>query len=203
MSRNGSDNKLLTNPKLLQSVFSDEVVRNKRNSEVIDVGDNTLVAARVVEYKPASTRPFEEVSTEITRRLTQQQAAQLAAKQGRELLATLKQGGEARRLSWSAGKAGQPSSCARLCRPGAGSGFQGRCQQVPAYVGVETEQGGFVLLKITRVVDNDAVDIAKRKGVSEELRQLFGQEQLNAYIASLKLKGDVKVQQDRLEKKEQ
>ena len=54
VSRSGSENKLLNNPKLLQAVFSEDAVKNKRNSEVIDVGNNTLVAARVIEYKPAS-----------------------------------------------------------------------------------------------------------------------------------------------------
>ncbi len=203
VSRGGSDNKLLTNPKLLQSVFSEEVVRNKRNSEAIDVGGNTLVAARVVEYKPAGTRPFEEVSSEINRRLTQQQAAQLAAKQGREMLATLKQGGDITSLSWSSVKLVSRQAAQGYASPVLAQVFKADVNKLPAYVGVETEQGGFVLLKITRVVDNEAVDIAKRKGISEELRQLLGQEQLNAYIASLKLKGDVKVQPDRLERKEQ
>ena len=51
-------------------------------------------------------------------------------------------------------------------------------------------------------MDSEAVDAARRKAVSDELRQLLGQEELNAYVASLKLKADVTVQQDRLEKKE-
>ena len=40
-------------------------------------------------------------------------------------------------------------------------------------------------------------------GAADELRQLVAQEELNAYVASLKLKADVKVQQDRLDKKPQ
>ena len=103
VSRNGSDNKLLNNQKLLQAVFSEDTVKNKRNTEVIDVGDNTLVAARVIEYKPASVRPFAEISAEINQRLTQQQAAQLAARHGRELLDKLKQG-EGIALGWSAAR---------------------------------------------------------------------------------------------------
>ena len=103
VSRGGSDNKLLNNPKLLQAVFAEDAVKNKRNTEVVDVGGNTLVAARVVEYKPASVRPFAEVSAEINQRLTRQRASQLAAKQGRELLAKFKRG-ESEALDWSAAK---------------------------------------------------------------------------------------------------
>ena len=74
--------------------------------------------------------------------------------------------------------------------------------KLPAYAGIENAQGGYVLVKITRVVDSEASDIAKRKAVSEELRKMLGQEELNAYVASLKLRADVTVQQDQLEKKQ-
>jgi len=81
--------------------------------------------------------------------------------------------------------------------------FKADVGKLPAYAGTENPQGGFVLLKITRVVDGEAVDVAKRKAASEELRRLLGQEELDAYVANLRLKADVKVQQDRLEKKQQ
>ncbi len=201
VSRDGSDNKLLNNPKLLQAVFSEDAVKNKRNTEVVDVGNNTLVAARVADYKPASVRPFEEVNAEINKRMTQQQAARLAAKQGRELLAKLKQG-ESDVLGWSAAKLVSRENSQGYAGPMLTEVFKADVGKLPAYAGVENVQGGFALLKITRVVDNEAVDVARRKAVSDELRQILGQEELNALVASLKLKADVKVQQDRLEKKE-
>ncbi len=201
VSRNGSDNKLLNNQKLLQAVFSEDTVKNKRNTEVIDVGDNTLVAARVIEYKPASVRPFAEISAEINQRLTQQQAAQLAARHGRELLDKLKQG-EGIALGWSAARLVSRDNAQGYAGTALTGIFKADIGKLPAYAGVENAQGGFVLLKVTRVVDSETVGIAKRKAVSEELRQVLGQEELNAYVASLKLKADVKVQQDRLEKKQ-
>jgi peptidyl-prolyl cis-trans isomerase D len=73
---------------------------------------------------------------------------------------------------------------------------------LPVFTGSEDAQGGFVLLKITRVVNNETVDTAKRKAISDELREMVGQEELNAYLAGLKLKADVKVQQDQMEKKQ-
>ena len=204
LNRSGGDNKLLNNQKLLQAVFAEDALKNKRNTEVVDVGNNMLISARVIEFKPATTRPFAEVSGEIIKRLTQQQAAQLAAKHGRELLAQLKQGG-ATDVTWSAAKL--------VTRENAqGQGYAGTALaeifkadgvKLPAYAGVENAQGGFVLLKVTRVVDAETIDAAKRKAATDELRQLAGQEELNAYVGSLKLKADVKIMQDRLEKKSQ
>ena len=202
MSRGGSANKLLNNQKLLQAVFTDDAVRNKRNSEVIDVGNNTLVAARVIEHKPASVRPFEEVSAGIRKRLTQQRAAQLAAGQGRALLAKLRQG-EAVALDWDAARLVTREDAQGDAGAALAEAFKADVGRLPAYAGIENPQGGFVLLRITRVIETESADGARRKAAGEELRQLIGQAELDAYVASLKLKADVKVQQDRLEKKEQ
>ncbi|MDP2706942.1 MAG: peptidylprolyl isomerase, partial [Burkholderiales bacterium] len=201
VSRSGSENKLLNNQKLLQAVFADDAIRNKRNSEVVDVGNNTLVAARVVEYKPASVRAFEEVSAGITKRLTLQQAAQLAAARGRELLAKLRQG-ESAAVAWSEPKRISREKAQGYAGPVLVGVFKADVRKLPAYAGIENERGEFVLLKITRVVEAEGVDAARRKAAAEELRQMLGQEEFDAYVTSLKLRADIKVEKERLEKKE-
>ncbi len=201
VSRTGSANKLLNNQKLLQSVFAEDAVKNKRNSEVVDIGNNTLVAARVIEYKPASVRAFDEVSAGIGKRLTQQRAAQLAATEGRALLARLKQG-EAVALGWDSGKLVTREQVQADAGAGLAEAFKADVGRLPAYAGYEKPQGGFVLFKITRVIETESVDDTRRKAAGEELRNVIGQEELDAYVAGLRLKAAVKVQQDRLEKKE-
>ena len=42
VSRMASDTPLLNNPKLMQAVFSDDVLKNKRNTEAIEVAPNVL-----------------------------------------------------------------------------------------------------------------------------------------------------------------
>ena len=201
VSRSGSELKLLNNPKLLQAVFSEDVARNKRNTEVVDVGNNTLVAARILEYKPASVRPFEEVAAEISRKLTHQQAAQLAAKQGRELLDKLKKG-ENVAVAWGAPKLISRENPEGYSGAVLAEAFKAGTANLPAYAGVENAEGGFLLLKVSRVVDSDKIEADRRAALTEQLRQMVGQEELSAYVTSLKLKADVKVQQDQLEKKE-
>ena len=200
VSRRGSDNKLFNNPKLLQAIFSEDTIKNKRNTEVVDVGSNTLVAARVVDHKPPTTRPFEEVSADITRRLTQQQAAQLAARQGRELLAKLEQGKDD--VTWGTSKLVSRENAQGYTGPALLEIFKVDTGKLPAYAGVEQAEGAYALLKITRVVEADKTDPTKRKAATDELRQVLGQEELNAYVASAKLKSDVKILQDRIEKKQ-
>ncbi len=201
VSRSGSENKLLNNQKLLQAVFAEDAVKNKRNSDVVDVGNNTLVAARIIEYKPASVRAFEEVSAGSTKRLTLQHAAQLAAARGRELLAKLRQG-ESAAVTWSEPKRISRENPQGYTAPVLIGAFKADVRKLPAYAGIENERGEFVLLKITRVVEAEGVDAARLKAAREELRQMLGQEEFDAYVTSLKLGADIKVQKERLEKKE-
>ncbi len=55
----------LNNDKLLKALFSDDAIKNKRNTEAVQVAPNTLVAARIVEYRPAAVRKFEEVEAKV------------------------------------------------------------------------------------------------------------------------------------------
>jgi peptidyl-prolyl cis-trans isomerase D len=81
--------------KVLQAVFSEDALKNKRNTAAVEVAPNTVLAARVIEYKPASVRPLSEVSAGIQQRLEKQQAAELAVQQGRKLLEQLQRGEKA------------------------------------------------------------------------------------------------------------
>ena len=200
VSRNGAENKLLNNPKLLQAIFSDEVVKNKRNSEVVDVGNNTLVAARVAEYSPASVYPLADVSASIAKQLTVKQASQLAAKYGRELLAKLKAGTDSV-ADWGAAKLVSRKDTQGLAAAEIAEVF--KTGKLPAYAGVESGRGAFVLLKVSKVVEAEDIDEAKRKATAGELRNLMGQEELNAYVAYLKSKADVKLHLENLEKQQQ
>lgn len=202
VNRNSADNKLLNNPKLLQAVFSDEVVKNKRNTEVIDVGGNTLVAARVVEHAPASVLPLSDISAGIAKQLTLKQAGQLAAKHGRDLLAKLKAGEDAAG-KWSPAKLISRRDTQGLSAPEVAEAFKLDGGKLPAYAGVENPRGAFVLLKVSRTVEVEEADAAKRKAATDELRQIVAQEQSNAYVAALKAKADVKLKLDKIEQKPQ
>src|SRR5205085_1728579 len=73
-------------------LFSPEAVQSKRNIEAIEVGPNALMSGRIIDYKPAAVRPFEEVKEEIRAQLTRKAASELAQKAGQEKLALLAQG---------------------------------------------------------------------------------------------------------------
>jgi len=199
ITRTGADSALLGNPKLLQAVFSDDVLKNKRNSEAIEVSPGVLVGARVAEHKPATIQPFEQVSGALTKKLTLQQARQLAAQEGRARLEALKQGKDTP-VSWSApllASRGDPKGIpGEVLR----QAFKADVSTVPVYSGTEVP-GGYALVRVTKV--QELADGAKEKqnAIAQTLRQVAGQAELAAYLASLKQKTEVKIRQDVVERK--
>lgn len=192
----------LNNPRLLAAIFSDEVLKDRRNTEAIEVASGTLVAARLIESKPASTRPFEEVRAELEKRLTMREAARLAAEEGRRLLDELKQGKPAT-VAWSA-----PQMVSRdeppkdIPEPVLQQAFRLDAAKVPAYTGVDSPRGAYVLLRVGKVQEAGNIPPEKAKALSDQMRMVQGQEAMTAYIASLRQKAGVKINQERVVKRD-
>ncbi len=201
-SRNAATDARLNNPKLLQAIFSDEVLKNKRNTEAVEVTPGTLVAARLLEHQPSTVRPFDNVQAEISTKLQRQRATQLAAQEGRAALEKLRQGkdaevtwGEPQMINFSSQIKGMNEEVRKQI-------LRADVAKLPGYSGVESPSG-YTLIRITRVVEPEKLDAEKEKNIAQAMQQAVGQEQFSAYLASLKLKGDVKIRKEQLvEKKE-
>ncbi len=189
ITRQHAADTLLNNPKLLQSIFSADVLKNKRNTEVVETAPGVLVAARLMEYKPSSVQPFADISAEITKRLTLRQAAQLAIQDGRDTLEKLKQGKDVQ-VTWSAPQLVSRNDAKGLSEPVMRQVFRVDTGKLPAYGGVENPAGGFTLLKVARFVELEKMTPEKQKKLADALQQLIGQEEVSAYIASLRKKTD-------------
>ena len=200
ITREHADDARLNNPKLLQAIFSEDALKNKRNTEAVEVAPGVLMAARVTEHKPASAQPFSEVSAAIVKKLTLQQAGQLAIQDGRDKLEKLKQGKDVQ-VTWSAPQLVSRNEAKGMSEPVLRQVFKADAGKLPAYTGVDDLRGGFALLKISRIVEPEKTAADKQKSLTEGLRQVIGQEEMSAYIASLRQKTGVKISRDLLEKK--
>lgn len=194
----GNSNPLLGNEKLLAALFSDEVLKNKHNTSAIEVQPNMLLAARVIEHKPAEGLPLDQVRKDILQHLTDQAATQLAEKEGRAALDKLKKG-ELVTLAWSAAQTVTLQKRQGLHPEAAQSVFGADTAKLPAYAGVPVSQGRFVIYRVTRVKDVADVNPEQRKALAKQLVQMIGQEQYIAYLASLRERADVKVDRKKLD----
>ena len=189
----------LGNERFLKAVFSEEVLKNKRNSEVVEVGPGTLMAARLLEHMPASMRPFDAVRDEIRKRLTEDEARKRALAAGREKLEQLRKGDSAG-VAWGNTLAITRVDAKGLSEAVMREAFKLDASSVPAYAGVE-DQSGFQLLRLSRVTEPAEMTPEARKAAAEQLKRLIAQEQFADYVAGLKQRADVKVKPDLIEKK--
>ena len=194
----------LGNPKFVQALFSPESLQSKRNTEAIEVAPNTLIAGRIVEYKPAAPRPFAEVRDEIRTQLTRRAASELAQTAGLAKLKQLEEGKPAKDLGLSFAKAVtvgrgefQPGLPPEVLK----SVFQANPDKLPSYTGGINERGGFSIVRVTKVFTPTDTDKQRFDMASARLGEQLGRELLTAYIATLRAQSDVKINQANLDKK--
>ncbi len=201
ITRGRAEETLLNHPRLLQAVFSEDVLKNKRNTEAIEVAPNTLVAARLIEHRPATIQAFEQVQAAIEKKLVSREAVRLAAQDGKAKLELLKQGKDTQ-WKWSAPQVVSRAEQKGLPETVVRQAFRADADKLPAYAGAENPQGGYTLVRITRVLDAQDLPPEKRQTFTESLRRIQGQEELTAYVASVKQKVGVKINKEHLERKE-
>jgi peptidyl-prolyl cis-trans isomerase D len=194
----------LGNAKVVQALFSPESIAAKRNTDAIEVGPNALMAARLVEYKPAAPRPFDEVKDEIRRQLAQQAAVELAQKAGRDKLALLEQGKGDKDAGVTFSK---PVALMRnRAQPGFTPEamtriFQADATKLPRYIGAPSERGGFAIYRLVNVITGPEAEPEKLAAARARIGEIQNRELFDAYVNALKVKANVEINQANLDKK--
>ena len=199
VTRQAAPVQVLNHPRVLAALFSDDVIRNHRNTEAIEVAPGTLIAARVAEHRAEAAKPFEEVRGDIARELTRKAAALQAAKLGESKLAELRKGnasaiafGPAKSVVREDPKAVKPEYVEPI--------FRADRSKLPAYTGVALPEG-YAILRVSRVVDAPA-DEAKQKNLQTELARAAGAQEFQAYLAGLRAGAKIEINKSFLEKKQ-
>ena len=119
-------------------------------------------AAGARETRPGEQARHSHVPHDGTPEAAAIEAAQLAAKQGRELLAKLK-AGETVQAGWTPAKLVSRKETQGFAAPEIAEIFKVDPAKLPGYTGVESARGAFVLLKVSRTIDAEETDAARRK----------------------------------------
>ena len=191
----------LGNEKVAKALFSDDAIKNKRNTEAIEVAPNTLLAARVTEHVPASVQPFDSVKGDIGEYLKVQEAQAQAKASGEARLVELNQGED--KLSWSAPRNASRLQARQLQLPPAAlqAIFKVDVQKLPTYVGVSTGDA-YSLYKITKLIQPEAINENQLKALRTEYASIIAQEDLSAYLSSLRSRYKIDINKAALEPKD-
>ncbi|MBL8459449.1 MAG: SurA N-terminal domain-containing protein [Zoogloea sp.] len=198
-ARNGKAPAPFDNEKLVAALFSDDSLKNKRNTDAVDVGKGVLVAARVVESKPAALRPFDEVKADIEKLLIQEEAAQLADKDGEKKLAQLNKG-DAVPLEWGASRPvkrmeqGFPPEVLRAI-------FRAPTDKLPSFAGVKLPGAGYVVFRVEKVSRPSATgaEDPRLQAIKQQYARLLAEQDFSAYLSALRKHHGVKVNAAMLE----
>ena len=166
----------LASAKLLSALFSADSVKDKRNTEAIEVGPSQLASARITQYMPARTLSFDEARDKVRSLFVATKSAELARAEG-----------EAKRAAWGkdAGLASSALSAPLVVsRQDAHSQPPALVEKVmsedqtklPAWVGVDLGAQGYLVAQITRVIDEKA----PTENVATQRRQQYLQWWTNA-----------------------
>lgn len=181
----------VNNEKFLTALFGVDAVKNKRNTEAVEVAPSVLVSGRVLEFRPATKRPLAEVEAQIRQRVTIEEAARLARAAGEQKLAAVKASGDAAGF-------GEAKIVSRTKEPpfnptGAIAALKADVSKLPAYVGVELPGQGYAVYRIGKVSQPAQPDQARREQEAQQIAGIVGQQEMVNYIEALKVKAKAKV----------
>jgi peptidyl-prolyl cis-trans isomerase D len=181
----------VNHPQFLQALFSDDVVKNKYNTQPIEVEKNTLISGRVVEHKPATRKPYEEVKAVIRERVSQTEAAALAKKKGEARLAELN-------AKPSAAGFAAPKVVSRAKNPGLNNQaflavMKADGSKLPSHVGVDLPMQGYAIYRINKVMQPAAIDTARRQSEQQQIANALAQQEAYSYIQALKQNAKIEI----------
>ncbi|MDR0233627.1 MAG: SurA N-terminal domain-containing protein [Zoogloeaceae bacterium] len=200
ITRESRGPELIFNPKLMREMFGDEVLKNGRNSNAVEIAPGTLAAARLLEYQPARLSPFDEVKGNIVSWLREEKAQALAVEEGEAKLAKARE--KSVRINW-----GKSQTVSRLSpgalHPAALDAILGiGTDNLPAYAGVALPGQGYAIYKITKA-DTPEVDPRLKDALAEQVVRFTAQNEVSAYLAALRQRHKVKINERLIREKEE
>lgn len=192
-----SNDELFAFAKVKNVAFTDTVLTEKLNSDLIEVADGHVVAFRVLEHKIAQQMPLEEVKEQIKSVLTVRKAAEATSEKGKELFLKMKGGATmeavaaenelevvshgALRRDDNRVPAGLSHHAFSMPRPAEGD---------KVVDGLAQADGSFALIELNAVIaGSEEIDDAKYQELSQRVN--YGRREFTAVIDAIEAGGEV------------
>ena len=180
----------LASQKLLDAVFGNDALKNKRNTEAVDLGGSQLVSARVVQHTPARVPPFDDVKDAVRAAVMQEQAAAQARKEGQAKLEALKQNPATALPQSAVLSRGQAQNVPRALIDAVLLAPQ---DKLPAPIGVDLGADGYVVARVLKVLPREQAASADAL-LAPQLAQALSAAETEAYLSTLKRRFKVEVE---------
>jgi peptidyl-prolyl cis-trans isomerase D len=172
----------LASAKLREALFSNDALKNKRNTDAIETAPNQLVVARVLQHQLARVLPLADVAPRARERLQVQQAAALARKDGEARLAAVK----------AAPKSDLPQSVVLSRADSQGvptplldAVMRADPAKLPEIAGVDLGDAGYAVIRISAIKPRP-VPAGGEDPMLRQYTQVWGSAETEAYLEALK-----------------
>ena len=192
ISRNESD-KFFKNEALMNALYSKESIKDRRNTEAIEVTPNNLISARVVDYKAQSTKPFADVKKSIEDYLKFEAAKKLVATEGEAALKSVADA--SRKIDWQAAVLVDRKNTKGLSQAVTNHAYKMPTDKLPSYSGFVDGNNGYVIVKVSKVAFPNDDNEENKKEFASSYTEALSSEYLSAYLKGLKAKSSVSVNQ--------
>ena len=197
--REGGKEGILSNRQVLQAAFSEDLLDNAMNSQLIELDPNTVVVVRIKAHNKPEKLPLETVSEAIREELLIQRAAAATKEKGEQLLVALSEGktladDNLKDQTWAVVEAASRNQegvapevlqeLFRMPRPSAAA--------KPSFEGIATRNGDYILIRLNGVNEPQA---AVASVEAEEYRKFLssrqGEQDFAAYRRQLQEKAEI------------
>jgi peptidyl-prolyl cis-trans isomerase D len=169
------------------------VLKDRRNTEAVEISPNNMVSARLLEYKAAAPKSFDEVKSGIEAVLKLEAAAKMASAKGEAALKDLRAGKDVATVEWIPEVTVDRKNAQGLTEIAMNQVFKTNVNKLPAYSGIADSKQGYLLVKVVKVIALAPTDDNAKKVAKTELNSALMSEYLSAYKQSLRDKAKVKV----------
>jgi peptidyl-prolyl cis-trans isomerase D len=182
----------LSSAKFLNALFAKETIETKRNTEAIEILPGRLISGRVVQYRAAKVKPFDDVKDDVLLAFTQQRALELARADGKKRLAArmagdlvAMSGGELKSavLSRIAPDSNIPAEVAKAA-------FEMDVSKLPGWSGTELKDG-YALIRLDAATADPAPKDAQNAAALGQVTQMWAKAETDAYLELLKTRFQV------------
>lgn len=192
---------VLSIPKVVNTAFSDEVLKEKNNSEVLELASDHYIVVRVAEYQPAAPMTLPEVNDQIVTQLKQSKAVELLDEEAKNILQQLTSGEkslsmvddavhalkEEKDVTRMTAKASREISSAIFALP--------KLHVLPYFDVIELSNGDRILVSLEEVVDGTVAGLSANElqAINAQLYRANSGQNFQALENSIRSQADITV----------
>jgi peptidyl-prolyl cis-trans isomerase D len=196
----GGGTGILANPKVISAAFSDDVLNQGNNSELLELSDTHVVVLRKHSYSKPAPRPLEDVRQQVINQVRTQKATEKAKQVGKEILAHMLKGDSFVSLAKDYAFDWKKPGLIDRNNKDVDSVLVKKVFQMPkpvndkpVYEGMALRSGDYALIGLFSVAEGDTSkqDETARSKAQAALLQTYRQNEQNAFKAQLKEQADI------------